>query len=349
MKKLLGISLIAVLTAAPAFAANVNKDPVHNDTNFATTTQAPKYEAVTANTATDDFMASAGYVKGAYNAAIKAVNQTYDTLSGDIATEKGRIDTLNGDENTAGSVAKAVADAVSAEAALRETADNTINEKIGSGTFTNGNLTGKDLTEAIEDTRNTVDGLATDYAKVDLDNLSDAGKANVSANGTVDLTRTDYDDNTVGKALVDNKNAIATEKGRAEAAEGNLQDAIDAEAERAEAAEGVLDGKIADEAQTRKTVLGGSGTNGEVTFGEETNLTVQGALDAVGTKINNLNNDSETTYAKKPNVTATIAESSVKVMTEWGKDTVSKRYIDAAEYQNTVPSTKNGGIEAIEG
>lgn len=48
-----------------------------------------------------------------------------------------------------------------------------------------------------------VNFLPLSYADVSLSNINTTGKANVSAKGTVDLTKTDYGTDTVGKALVD--------------------------------------------------------------------------------------------------------------------------------------------------
>jgi len=85
MKKLLGISLVAVLSATPLMAfAVADGQPIPGDPGQtvtdataaanATATNSPKYGLVTADSTKDGNVATAGYVKGAYNAAIKAVN-----------------------------------------------------------------------------------------------------------------------------------------------------------------------------------------------------------------------------------------------------------------------------------
>lgn len=85
MKKLLGISLVAVLTATPLMAhAVADGQPVPGDPGQtvtdataaanATASNPPKYGLVPADSTKDGKVATAGYVKGAYNAAIKAVN-----------------------------------------------------------------------------------------------------------------------------------------------------------------------------------------------------------------------------------------------------------------------------------
>lgn len=81
MKKLLGISLVAVLTAMPLMAGAATGDAVNavptTDANGPTTV-APKYATVADIAADATSLATAKYVKGAYNAAIKAIN-TVDT------------------------------------------------------------------------------------------------------------------------------------------------------------------------------------------------------------------------------------------------------------------------------
>lgn len=85
MRKLLGISLVAVLTVAPMLAM---ANPVAGSpTSYATQPTGSEKTAVMAgeplyqlsqSTGNDTKVATAGYVKGAYNAAIKAVNTVAD-------------------------------------------------------------------------------------------------------------------------------------------------------------------------------------------------------------------------------------------------------------------------------
>ncbi|MBR3148312.1 MAG: hypothetical protein IKF41_03150 [Alphaproteobacteria bacterium] len=89
MKKLLGISLVAILTAAPMMAGAAVGDVVAGDpgstaSGAASATNPPKY-ALATSTANDGKVATAGYVKGAYNAAIKAVNKLQDTKQDTIS------------------------------------------------------------------------------------------------------------------------------------------------------------------------------------------------------------------------------------------------------------------------
>ena len=90
MKKLLSVSLIAMLAVSPmmANAAAVAGDPTSygNEQPTGTAKDAvlggtPLYQLVEANATTDKNAASAGYVKGAYNAAIKAVNRVHEEVA----------------------------------------------------------------------------------------------------------------------------------------------------------------------------------------------------------------------------------------------------------------------------
>jgi len=88
MKKVFCIlSILAIVS--PVFQANAadpvptNSTPATQGTQTAaqvTTTVTPRYSLATADTSNDDNAASAGYVKGAYNAAIKAVNTVADSI-----------------------------------------------------------------------------------------------------------------------------------------------------------------------------------------------------------------------------------------------------------------------------
>ncbi|MBO4480856.1 MAG: hypothetical protein J5742_04560 [Alphaproteobacteria bacterium] len=92
MKKLLNISVIAALAILP-LAANADPvagDPVHDD-NGAVASAAPKYQLAEANSTVDGVVATAGYVKGAYNAAIKAINKVATTAGS--ALQKADITT----------------------------------------------------------------------------------------------------------------------------------------------------------------------------------------------------------------------------------------------------------------
>ena len=82
MKNILNISVIAALAILPmaANATRVAGDPTHSDAASGLTTDAqPKWALAEANESVDGNVATAGYVKGAYNAAMKAINTIADT------------------------------------------------------------------------------------------------------------------------------------------------------------------------------------------------------------------------------------------------------------------------------
>jgi hypothetical protein len=87
MKKFLNISVIAALTILPFTANAAVTDAVPGPTvtgeaaAAATATTGPKYGLADANPSTDGVVATAGYVKGAYNAAIKAINKVSETAN----------------------------------------------------------------------------------------------------------------------------------------------------------------------------------------------------------------------------------------------------------------------------
>ena len=121
MKKLLNISVIAALAILP-MAANADittTDPGATNADAPVAANAPKYSLATADE-TDANLATAGYVKGAYNAAIKAVNKVATTaanaanqdLSNLSATGKANVSaqgTYDANTNyTAGTVGAAI-------------------------------------------------------------------------------------------------------------------------------------------------------------------------------------------------------------------------------------------------
>ena len=115
MKKLFSISIIAILAMSPIMA-HAEDDPVEESTPVAvagdpgaTVADAPvaehdpKYGLKEANAEVDNNLATAGYVKGAYNATIKAINKLdsikQDKLTADQITAIGNVTTISGDVN----------------------------------------------------------------------------------------------------------------------------------------------------------------------------------------------------------------------------------------------------------
>jgi len=79
MKKIFCIfSILTIISPAFADPTPVAGEPAHADPATVATAQ-PGYALVNSNS-TDVNAATAGYVKGAYNAAIKAVNKVADTI-----------------------------------------------------------------------------------------------------------------------------------------------------------------------------------------------------------------------------------------------------------------------------
>lgn len=114
MKKLLNISVIAALailpmaanaavgdivSGDPAAASSVN--PAQAD-NAVTASASPKY-ALAKEGANDGNVATAGYVKGAYNAAMKAINKVSETASNALTADGTATltnKTIDADDNT---------------------------------------------------------------------------------------------------------------------------------------------------------------------------------------------------------------------------------------------------------
>lgn len=185
MKKL-GISLVALMIGLP-MAARADITPITLLGNPAGT--------VAANTN----VATTSYVQGAYN-----------DLAGHINTNVAAINTLNGDANTAGSVAKAVADANSA-----------MNTRVGALETTVGDASSglvkavADNTSAIAGKQNTIDSTH----KLDADLVDDS----TSTNKFVTAEEKTKISNAVTKDVNDLTNYTTTTD--MNAALGNKQDA----------------------------------------------------------------------------------------------------------------------------
>jgi len=102
MKKILSISILAALAISPMMAnaaptvIAANADPGATNANGPTAANAPKYSTVASTEADEVTAASASYVKGAYNAAIKAINKVSEQAGSDTtALKKGIVSTIN--------------------------------------------------------------------------------------------------------------------------------------------------------------------------------------------------------------------------------------------------------------
>ena len=244
MKKLLNISVIAALAVLPvaanAAAADVDKQPTsinmqaegaETTASNATATAAPKYELVTAH-ATDSNVATAGYVKGAYNAAIRAINKVSETASNAL-TANGTATltnkTIDADDNTisdlkttnfaSGVVVTEVGEtgsdtALPTEQAVREAittaTDGMVTEK-GTQTLTNKTISGGTVSGA------TITGGTIDADSTTISNL-DTGDFKASAIIDQDT------DNGIRAATSASDTALVTEKAVATAIEGAITD-----------------------------------------------------------------------------------------------------------------------------
>ena len=198
MKKLLGVFLVGILTALPMVAgANKELNPVTDVDPGATTPSAqaasatPKY-ALKNSAGTDTNVATAGYVKGAYNAAIKGVNAL-----------QGEIDQINSDlEDLAGDLSD-VQTSLTNDYATKTGVAATVNSATTSGSFTGATVSGNFTNAAISgtvsgnasgtipamttwgsDTPGTADATAT------LSNATVSGNASGSVTGTASGTTT---------------------------------------------------------------------------------------------------------------------------------------------------------------
>ena len=235
MKKLLNISVIAALAILPmaANAAVTDADPGATNADAPVATNAPKYNLAQAES-NDGNLATAGYVKGAYNAAIKAVNKVA-TTAGNAATKdldnltatgkanvsaQGTYDSnTNYTAGTVGAAIKAKADAATTLAGygITDGADTDLSNISGTGEGVIKGLAaegGYDNTEnyasgTIGATIKTLETTAGNAANQDLSNLSATGKANVSAQGTYDSS-TNYTAGTVGAAIKAKADAATT-------------------------------------------------------------------------------------------------------------------------------------------
>ncbi len=202
MKKLLNISVIAALAILP-FAANADpvagepeniatNPPTGQTAQNVTASAAPKYQLAEANNAVDGVVATAGYVKGAYNAAIKAVNKLADTKQDALSSEQlSAISNVSGLDTRVGTLETTVGNATSG--LVKDVADNAaaIAGKQATLTETQLNAVNSGITAAKVSTYDSVasavndasTGLATKAAASDVTNL---GTRVTTAEGDID-------------------------------------------------------------------------------------------------------------------------------------------------------------------
>lgn len=225
MKKL-GVSLVAVLVGLPMIA---KADAI---------TQVALLGNPAGTVATNRNVATTSYVKGAYNDLAGHINtnvSAINILNGDASTTgsvaKAVADGVAGKQDTIDAQHKLSADVVDDtsttnkfvtasdkttwnakqeqlvnDAGTPANISHTVKTTVGAATGQNAAsdealVTEKAVRTAIEAVATTANSAANE----DLSNLTATGKSNVSAQGTVDLTKNDYGTNTIGKALVEIK------------------------------------------------------------------------------------------------------------------------------------------------
>ena len=207
MKKILNISVIAALAilpmAANATVADVDKQPtsINMEAEGATTTAsnatasgAPKYNLVTPH-ANDSNVATAGYVKGAYNAAIRAINKVSETA---VNAADKNLSNLS-DTGKANIAAQGIYDASTNYDA--NTVGGAIKDLKTNGATQNGVVaTIQDATASKTGVNLTVSGTPTGNVESNLSNTSITASVSIPTAATVDTLTVWGDDTVVGTA-----------------------------------------------------------------------------------------------------------------------------------------------------
>ena len=202
MKKLLKVSLMAMLVAAP-FAAN-----------------AADIAAATKETVTPVAdVASTSYVKGAYNAAIDEINTNRTQINANTTAIATKQDQLKNDAGTPADIASTVKTSVAATGSAVDTAlvtEKAVRDAIDAAksatTYTQGSGIAIDANNEISASGITTSNIAanagilkTQLAQGVQDSLDLADTAlqasTAASTGTVDLTKSDYTAGTIGAAL----------------------------------------------------------------------------------------------------------------------------------------------------
>lgn len=234
MKKLLNISVIAALAILPMAANAATGDIVSGDPaaassvspaqadNAVTASASPKY-ALAVEAATDTTnVATASYVKGAYNAAMKAINKVSDTANSAVKGVQVNGADLTLDANGKANVT--VAEGTTNGTVAVNGADVAVHG-LGSAAFVN---TG-DLADTANTYSNTTSGLTATTLQDAIDEVaSTAGSAvqsvaEGSTNGTIDVDGTDVAVHGLGSAAFEDSTAFDA-AGSASAVEGKLDD-----------------------------------------------------------------------------------------------------------------------------
>ncbi len=313
MKKLLNISVIAALAVLPLAANAAVTDAVPGPTvtgdtaTAATATTAPKYGLAAAES-NDGNVATAGYVKGAYNAAIKAINKVSETagnaanqdLTNLSATGKANV-SAQGTVDTSGSTNYGTGTVGAAINAIKTTADDAVQNVKVNGTALSEDANGDVNVTIVEGATNgTVAVNGTDVAVHGL------GSAAYSAT-------TDYISSTAGSVKTANiDNGQVTKEKLAQA----VQDSLDAADSALQAGDNISE-LVNDAGYLTSTDLGDYATH-----------------DGVETTVTNALNGVSVTYdlsglGVSTGAVTGSANAAITVMDTWGSNTAAAQTISA--------------------
>ena len=187
MKKFFNISFIAALAVLP-FGVNADvttTDPGATNTEAPSATYAPKYNLAQAGD-NDSRLVTAGYVKGAYNAAIKAINKVSETSVN--AASQTFDSTAEYDSGTLGEAIQNLQSSTVTQAGVIATIDSATATASGVSLTVNGVPTG--TVASVLDSGATMSGTVNMPTSGTVNTLtvwgndSSIGTANVTLNST---------------------------------------------------------------------------------------------------------------------------------------------------------------------
>lgn len=288
MKKLLNISVIAALAVLPMAA---NADPTTGTTGDnapITTNNAPTYKGA-ASGDNDGSLATAGYVKGAYNDAIKAVNKVHTTaqaginaindLIGDTTElEEGEtlMDAISAAQEAATTAAGAYDNTDSGLQAttVQDAIDELADEKIDESSIATS-LTGSSTDAQVASAKAVYDGLALKQ------NASDSTVANGTYNYITQGTGVGTNLQALDTAVDANADAIAILNGNA-SQEGSVAKAVADAMATVEGDFATQDGVVATIGDATVTTAAATGTVSVLaTWGNDTATTANVTIPAL--------------------------------------------------------------------